>query len=677
MTENINWENLDEVLKYFRECSNEKKQEVVNECEKKYQEEPTEKIAITYANILASWSDDNNFTQNDIKEIVQEIKEIYDKYPNLDVASPYAWVLVNLSRKQDDKKEIQPIADTIKIIYEEHNRDVDIAIRYAWVLENLSRKQDDKEEIQPIADTIKIINEEHNRDVRIASTYAWALVNLSNKQNSKEEIRQTVDKIEAIYEEQNRHVDIAIQYAWTLKNLSSKQDSKEEIQQTVDKVKEIYDIYNDKIDIASPYAWIIRNLLLIENDLLKEGKDIDKNLIKKIDFLKNNNWPIDLDIVVLYMLIFNYIMEIDTEKLYDVFSNLKIRVTPSKPESEELSLIFDKISDYPKRGEIKVELLLLYMNAMYIKRELKYKTQIESNEDNGICHYTKIETLKYILGEDKDKNPLNLRISNSQYMNDPSEGETFIQLLKVKGKTTQNKDLTNILNELYQDSGTNKREKINNSNIYLLSFSRSIDKLPMWSQYGKNGEGCCLIVNNDFFDKKENYDYDINAINHSQVPPNRMDDNQKPERKISQKYVPYRVAYVKNNLIEGEINNNINNLINEIVKSLIKLGELKQEMKETIKNIDEFILGTLDQVRFLFKDSSYEHEKELRIVKFSKQPKLDDTSSVPKLYIDIDKKIEYKEVILGPKVARPSEIAPYIYHTGRVESVTRSAIQYR
>lgn len=50
---------------------------------------------------------------------------------------------------------------------------------------------------------------------------------------------------------------------------------------------------------------------------------------------------------------------------------------------------------------------------------------------------------------------------------------------------------------------------------------------------------------------------------------------------------------------------------------------------------------------------------------------------VPHVYINLDKEIKLKEVILGPKVDNVSEIANYLYYTEKVDKVSKSNIKYR
>ena len=122
-----------------------------------------------------------------------------------------------------------------------------------------------------------------------------------------------------------------------------------------------------------------------------------------------------------------------------------------------------------------------------------------------------------------------------------------------------------------------------------------------------------------------------------------------------------------------------------LIKNIsIKLNKLHEKIKDTKENkvIKEIIHNMLDQVRFLFKDKNYEHEKELRVVKFATNGQIEWTSNaeghrVPHAYINLERKINCKEVILGPKVHNGVEIANFLYYTNQVDEVTKSQIKYQ
>jgi len=86
----------------------------------------------------------------------------------------------------------------------------------------------------------------------------------------------------------------------------------------------------------------------------------------------------------------------------------------------------------------------------------------------------------------------------------------------------------------------------------------------------------------------------------------------------------------------------------------------------------------------LFKSSDYEHEKEVRLVIFeplvSRAVKaLDREKQLPKLYLEVNKPLHFRELVLGAKGEHPDELAPALVKSGIVdeERITKSKIKYR
>ncbi len=154
--------------------------------------------------------------------------------------------------------------------------------------------------------------------------------------------------------------------------------------------------------------------------------------------------------------------------------------------------VFDFTKENPNRSCIRALLLSLCANIEEVKLQLRYKGTA------SIGHYTRVENLKDLV---KIKKETRFRLSNVLYVNDPSEGIVFYELLK---QINGNVDLIKL-------TTTDNRVMINSSNTFLCSFSENIDSLPMWVQYGNDGKGCCLIINRGFFDDDDEPLYDIQA----------------------------------------------------------------------------------------------------------------------------------------------------------------------
>lgn len=295
-------------------------------------------------------------------------------------------------------------------------------------------------------------------------------------------------------------------------------------------------------------------------------------------------------------------------------------------------------------SDLKVELLALLHYSFEIRSLL-----IVPNIPDPIGHYTKIENLKYLVlpGDVGGK----LRMSNACYMNDPSEGQTLIKALT-------NKDFSDLCED-------------HSNNIYLSCFTTAIDELPMWSMYGNDGKGCCLLFKRDFFDFSSEEFADELTI----------EDQCSGENNFL-----FRVVYLSAGASKITIDTfpqdkknlgqNVATAISNLQFHLNKIAHIQEKKRDKITNdILTFILG---QIRYLFKDKSYAHEHELRLIRYSESPLLDnDTWVVPQLYVEVEKPLEYKQIILGPKVGEINRIIPYLTYTKKVSSVKKSEIKYR
>ena len=131
-----------------------------------------------------------------------------------------------------------------------------------------------------------------------------------------------------------------------------------------------------------------------------------------------------------------------------------------------------------------------------IVQEIKFKLGLkEDNKKLQFGHYTKGSILQIMLDQDTlDQDMLNqeenekkkstfsvsgkTRLYNANYMNDPEEGIVIEQIL-----------------------GLDRRDILEPSSWFLMSFTNKTDDLAMWSQYGDNAQGVCLVLKEDDFFK--------------------------------------------------------------------------------------------------------------------------------------------------------------------------------
>lgn len=312
------------------------------------------------------------------------------------------------------------------------------------------------------------------------------------------------------------------------------------------------------------------------------------------------------------------------------------------------------------------------------------KKSILNTSPKQVGHYTKLSTLKFLIkpnklndkkedntDKTKNKKPC-LRLNNVSYMNDPSEGVVFLELLKqVDDKAAK------LVDDLYATGNVGSRQKLTGKNTFLVSLSNNIDtSLPMWTQYTDDGQGACVVFNPEFFDYKDDSAIIMKCENFES---SSIQDNED----FKECYCLYDVQYMNWNDDEKkyELNDKLQQSINAIRDKLIALNinEYKNSEKEKLKAT---IQNLLDQVRFLFKDDIYAYEAEERIIKSESNQKVNFTDDnenfvVPHTYIEMDRPLIIDEVILGPKVKNPTEAANYIYFSDKNIVVSKSRIKYQ
>ncbi|MGL5821857.1 MAG: tetratricopeptide repeat protein [Sarcina sp.] len=374
--------------------------------------------------------------------------------------------------------------------------------------------------------------------------------------------------------------------------------------------------------------------------------------------------------------------------IYKIFSretnNCEIQKKAQKIYNDYLNLLNERTFDNyiekklreVENPELKKDLQDLYTNVTKIKSRIKY----QGNDDLG--HYTNIQNLKWLVKREESF----LRLNNIEYMNDPDEGYTFIKLFDSE----KSKKLLDDIYILSQSDLEKRLEIKGEGNIFLSSLSKNIDNsLPMWRQYANDGDGCCLIFDSKFFEENSELD-DILKLNIENGTDNDTDNLLKNIKMDGL----YNVIYVDNgkSLDDIEVSKSITNINYNLESILDRINNVEQTSNyiKEISNKEEIykiIREILDNIRFLFKDSTYAYEEEIRLVKFEDIEDKDNQNVkctcenegflIPRLYVNSEKNIQLKEVILGPKVANERGISNYIRYTGRAHKVTKSKIRYK
>lgn len=426
----------------------------------------------------------------------------------------------------------------------------------------------------------------------------------------------------------------------------------------LDKFKEVY-----KIEEISSYKISDISIFLLELSNLIFNSDNEVNYITLSEsktLYKNNQFANDYK--ELYNKFFDKIYS--TNLANDFLDFIQKHIYEGKGKYANFRDIILKIEEKYTNESTKKKLLKLdepvnqaYEKIESIKIFLKVNENFLQDNDIHLGHYTSISTLRILLENQKnnltsqkmrtDDNINNedltsqnrvgyLRLTNSRLMNDPLEGKVITTFL---------------------DSSYNQKDFLP-SHIYMMSLTPNGDTLPMWKQYGDNGEGAFIRLKNIFLEK---------IVSDSQAD-------------------IYRVCYLST---DGEVHvSNMSNRREDILKTMLEdLKERCENLKEIRKDKYPEIISNIQQdISFLFKTVDYSYEEEYRIV-LSNPDNLEIKCETKKDYpfpflyvylsdIDYDSS-KYSAVIIGPKAIEIDFIGPYINYLDPEIDISLSKIPYR
>ena len=353
-------------------------------------------------------------------------------------------------------------------------------------------------------------------------------------------------------------------------------------------------------------------------------------------------------------------------------------------------------------SELK-NLLSIYQLVQKIKYQLGLKDE-DKNQMLKFGHYTKGSTLQIMLNQEgNDKKNFSIsgktRLYNANYMNDPEEGIVIEQIL-----------------------GLDRRDVLEPSSWFLMSFTNKTDDLAMWSQYGDDAKGVCLVLREDDFSRftsfndvswrqEKNFlefsdkmyllkselnsgfeksifrsesENSVDTVNDEGTEPNSVEKDS--DSKGNSDYL-YRIAYVKHiakNLKLEPTELFENSEIEELEKLLNSLKEkLDIGSKVKDKSYQYAIAECIEEIRYLFKSVDYKYENELRILRYANldpsndKIKIDKTSGIGKLYVERENPIQIEEIIFGPKFQNPEYVTPLLKLLNKDINYKKSTIKFR
>ena len=671
----------------------------------------SELIALRYAMALFNLSNQ----QNDIKqrkETISELEALTLKFHNSElIALRYAMALVNLSIKQTEPEEISENAQKIQAIYKNFNEPQDIALQYAMVLVSLSAEQTKLEDITKTVQKIQTIYKKFNKYPDIALNYAMALVNLSLEQANLDKLNDTASKLKKIAFNFEKNEDITLCYAEVLANIITKQPHQAEKFETMDKLTRLYHNFEQSEEITVQYLtarkdFATNNLIehsTLVNDICQSLRSIPSiNILNiLIETLENEEqfkqnqvqFPTTNIIKALDQLCFNSSIKEEKE---DKEKNLLIRTLKLGIISDtKYDILKAWIEHYGEDSKKINKLIKIYTLVQQLKYELGLKAE-GKNRKLKFGHYTSGEALQSILGK-REVAPFSIsgktRLNNANYMNDPEEGVILEDILKLE-----------------------KRNPLEPSSWFLMSFTTKIDDLAMWSQYGNNAEGVCIVLKEDDFaryhslsdlpwyqkisDKqvghKINSSVEIqndNSLNESDkdiaIKGNENVQNSKDKHSTQNNDTDYlyRVAYVLYSDDKFDIEENELFTSEEVTRLKRLLGDLKSELTDYKNSEDPFykkaIGDCIEEIRYLFKSVDYKYEEELRILQYANlrsdnsKIKIDYSPEFGKLYLERKENIQIDKIIFGPKFPNPEYVTPLLKLLDENIDYEKSTIKFR
>ena len=692
-------------------------------------------IALPYAMILFNLSTKQTVLK-ELETTAKKLEKLQQKFQDShDIALQYARILVNLSTKQTVLKERMTTAKKLEKLQQKFQDSHDIAEAFARILFNLSTKQTELKELETTTKKLENLQQKFQDSHDIALQYARFLVNLSAEQTVLKELETNAKKLENLQQKFQDSHDIAEAFARILFILSTKQTALKELETTAKKLENLQQKFQDSHDIALPYAMILFNLSA-EQTVLKKLETTAKKLQK---LHEHERFQESEEIAFIYgmflAILFNHQTELSERRqttkiiktLYKQFSKFMIQnfdnlffSNENVCDSEEY-ILFNFIlregllkntkyailqtwaERYKEDSSELNNLLSIYQLVQKIKYQLGLKDEYK-NQVLKFGHYTKGSTLQIMLDqEENDKKDFSVsgktRLYNANYMNDPEEGIVIEQIL-----------------------GLDRRDVLEPSSWFLMSFTNKTDDLAMWSQYGDDAKGVCLVLREDDFSRftsfndvswrqEKNFlefsdkmyllkselnsgfeksifqsesENSVDTVNDEGTAPNSVE--KASDSKGNRDYL-YRIAYVKHKeerlkleqteLFEKSEIEELENLLNRLKKKLDN-GSIITE-----KNYKNAISECIEEIRYLFKSVDYKYENELRILRYANldpsndKIKIDKESGIGKLYVERDNPIQIEEVIFGPKFPNPEYITPLLKLLDNDIKYKKSTIKFR
>ena len=666
--------------------------------------------------------------------LAEKARIIYEQFPKSEeLALLYAMTLFNLSIEQTDLKELETSAKKLQVLQQQFQDSYDIAEALAMILFNLSIEQTDLKELEITAEKLQVLQQQFQDSHDIAEALAKILFNLSIEQTELKELETSAEKLQVLQQQFPDSPGIALEYAKILVNLSVKQTELKELEASVSKLQSLQERFPDSCDIAEAFAKILFNLSFEQTEMQERKASVSKLQSLQERFDKSEVIAFIYSVFLANLFdpqtkVDEYVEETEKiKKLYKQFSKSMLQIFDDlffrddnvcdRKEYKLFNFILKKdllkntkyaiLQKWAERYREDSSELKNLLSIYQLVQKIKYQLGLKDSDKNQVLkfgHYTKGSTLQIMLDQEENEKKKSIfsvsgktRLYNANYMNDPEEGIVIEKIL-----------------------GLDRRDILEPSSWFLMSFTNKTDDLAMWSQYGDDAKGVCLVLREDDFSRFTSFNdvswrkeaiplvetmnkiestlsYDLkgspNELNNIK-PTIAVKDEGKRSKSEKKENVQkgnsdylYRIAYVKNIGEDIELEQTELFAKSEIEDLAKMLNSLKKKLdsgsKVTEKNYQDAIAECIEEIRYLFKSVDYKYENELRILRYAnldpsnKEIKIDKTSGVGKLYVERKNSIQIGEIIFGPKFPNPEYVTPLLKLLDENIDYKKSTIKFR
>jgi hypothetical protein len=260
-----------------------------------------------------------------------------------------------------------------------------------------------------------------------------------------------------------------------------------------------------------------------------------------------------------------------------------------------------------------------------------------------VWHYTKMDVLPKIFtpegSEEYKKGEIKLRFTNIKFLNDPSEGLVFKHFFEKHRAEIANslpKNLPEYLPKDLKEIILNEpitEDMMNLNNTYTFSTSRLTDSFAFWNKEYAGLNGFAIAFYEDIEDILEDKDFFIRDIEYINLYGKEKE-------------------FIEEDIIDYLFGN----------PSLAKALGIERSYSSK-----ELLSGVIDIFSCLCKQKSWEHEKEVRIIKETPNAKIEfNANGIKKNYDEYFDKSIVHCIILGPECndEQVKAVREYLYKNG-------------